>query len=51
MGVLVKFMFLFYYTFFVGKIKVDDVVNIVVFYDESWVKKDDGFSEFQNYYS
>ena len=31
--------------------EVDDVVNIAVFYDGSWVRKDDGFWEFQNYHS
>ena len=31
--------------------KVDDVVNIVIFYDKNWVRKDDKFWEFQNYHS
>ena len=31
--------------------EVNDVVNIAVFYDGSWVRKDDGFWEFQNYHS
>ena len=50
LGVLVKFMFLFYYMFFLGKMEVDNVVNIAVFYDGSWVKKDNGFKKFQNYH-
>ena len=37
--------------FFVGKMEVDDVINIAVFNDRSWVRKDDGFWEFQNYHS
>ena len=36
--------------FFVGKMEVDDVVNIAVFYEGSWVSEDDGFWEFQNYH-
>ena len=31
--------------------EVDDVVNIVVFYEGSSVRKDDGFWKFQNYHS